>query len=77
MTLTAEKKKVIAGIATGKAINSSIAIEDQIAAIREQMDLVLAGNPKITICDKYKGFSDTVSEKKSERDKKTKSEKSK
>lgn len=77
MTLTAEQKTLIAGIATGKSINSSISYEDQIAALREQMDLVLAANSKVAICEKYKKFSDTVSEKKSKAEEATKSEKTK
>ena len=77
MTLTDAQKTLIAGIATGKSINSSISYEDQIAALREQMDLVLAANSKIAVCEKYKKFSDTVSEKKSKADETIKQEKTK
>lgn len=77
MTLTAAQKTLIASIATGKAINSSISYEDQIAALREQMDLVLAANSKVVVCEKYKKFSDTVSEKKSKAEEAAKSEKTK
>ena len=77
MTLTDAQKTVIADIATGKAIDSAIAIKDQIAALREQMDLVLAANSKVAVCEKYKKFSDTVSEKKSKADETTKTEKPK
>ena len=60
MTLTDSQKKVIADLATGHSINSKLSIEDQIAAMREEIDLILATNTKITISEKYKAFSTLV-----------------
>ena len=77
MALSDERKKKIADIACGENINAAISIPDQIAALREQMGLVLVANPKIEVCNKYKEFSDTVSEMKSKADEKTKSKKDK
>lgn len=65
MVVTDERKKAISDVAIGLSVNSRISVPDQIAALRKQLDLVLAANPKITICDEYKKFSDIVSEKKS------------
>ena len=57
--LTDADKERIKSIATGHVINSTISIEDQIAAIREQlMELSIATNTQIT--PKFKKFNDEV-----------------
>ncbi len=65
--LTDADKKKISDVASGKNINFSISPEDQFAAIRKQIDLILAANPKIPIDADYKKFSEIVG---AEKDKK-------
>jgi len=58
--LSEEKKKEISDIAKGQSINSAMSIEAQIAAIRKQIDVILADNPKTPIDPDYKKLSEIV-----------------
>lgn len=66
--LTVEQKKILSDLAVGKNVSSDMSIDDQIAALRKQMDLVLASNPNVSIDKDYKALSDLVyREKKSKK----------
>lgn len=60
MALTDAQKKTLSDLATGHTINSKVSMEDQIAALRKQIDIILAANPKITVDPDYKAFSTIV-----------------
>ena len=62
--LTEEKKKVLSDVASGKNITSSMTIDEQVAAIRKQMDNVLASNSKIVVDADYKTLSELVAKEK-------------
>ena len=71
--LSDEKKKLLSDLAIGKNVTSSMTTDDQLAAIRKQMDNVLASNPKIVIDADYKALSELVAK---EKEKKPKAKKS-
>jgi len=71
--LSDEKKKLLSDLAIGKNVTSSMTTDDQLAAIRKQMDNVLASNPKITVDADYKALSELVAK---EKEKKPKAKKS-
>jgi hypothetical protein len=74
MVVTEERKKKLNDIAIGLVVNSQISIPDQIAALREQIDLILAANPKITIGDNYKALTTVVATEKAKKKDATKND---
>ena len=71
--LSDEKKKLLSDLAIGKNVTSSMTTADQLAAIRKQMDNVLASNSKIIVDADYKALSELVAK---EKEKKPKAKKS-
>jgi hypothetical protein len=67
MALTETQKATLKDIALGKSITSQLSTDAQIAAVREQIDLILAANPKITICDNYKALTTIVATEKAKK----------
>ncbi len=67
MALTDAQKAPLKDLALGKTITSQLSTDAQIAAIREQLDLVLAANPKITVCDSYKALTTIVATEKAKK----------
>jgi hypothetical protein len=62
--LSDEKKKLLSDLAIGKNVTSSMTTDDQLAAIRKQMDNVLASNSKIVVDTDYKALSELVAKEK-------------
>ena len=62
--LSDEKKKLLSDLAIGKNVTSSMTTDDQLAAIRKQMDNVLASNSKIAVDADYKALSELVAKEK-------------
>lgn len=62
--LSDEKKKLLSDLAIGKNVTSSMTTADQLAAIRKQMDNVLASNSKIVVDADYKALSELVAKEK-------------
>ena len=71
--LSDKKKKLLSDLAIGKNVTSSMTTDDQLAAIRKQMDNVLASNSKIVVDADYKALSELVAK---EKEKKPKAKKS-
>ena len=71
--LSDKKKKLLSDLAIGKNVTSSMTTADQLAAIRKQMDNVLASNSKIVVDADYKALSELVAK---EKEKKPKAKKS-
>ena len=65
--LTDTKKKVLSDLAIGKNVTSTMSVDDQVAALRKQMDLVLAANSKVEIDADYKTLSELVEKEKKEK----------
>jgi hypothetical protein len=62
--LSDKKKKLLSDLAIGKNVTSSMTTDDQLAAIRKQMDNVLASNSKIAVDADYKALSELVAKEK-------------
>ena len=62
--LSDEKKKLLSDLAIGKNVTSEMSDNEQFAAIRKQMDNVLASNTKIVVDADYKALSELVAKEK-------------
>jgi hypothetical protein len=58
--LSDEKKKLLSDLAIGKNVTSSMTMDEQVAAIRKQVDLILVAYPKSEIDLDYKRLSEVV-----------------
>ena len=58
--LSDEKKKLLSDLAIGKNVTSEMSDDAQFAALRKQMDNVLASNSKIVIDADYKALSELI-----------------
>ena len=65
--LSDEKKKLLSDLAIGKNVTSEMSDDEQFAAIRKQMDNVLASNSKIIVDADYKALSELVAKEKEEK----------
>jgi hypothetical protein len=74
LTLTDAQKIRIDNIACGKSIDSRIATEDQIAALREQV-ILLSTATKTKLGEKMTQLETVVAEEKSKKEKKVKTKK--
>lgn len=63
MSLSDEDKTRIKDLATGKAVNSSMAIEDQLAATREQV-AEIAKTTSTPLTEKFQKLQDVVTDSK-------------
>lgn len=68
IALTDIQKASLKDLALGKSITSQLSVDAQIAAIREQLDLVLAANSKVTLCENYKALTTLVEKEKSKKE---------
>jgi RNA-splicing ligase RtcB len=62
--LSDEKKKLLSDLAIGKNVTSEMSDNEQFAALRKQMDNVLASNSKIVVDADYKTLSELVAKEK-------------
>ena len=72
MSLTDAQKKRISDIATGKSVNSKIAVEDQIAALRKQV-IALSTAAKVPLVQELITLEAVVDEEKAKKTGKAKS----
>ena len=70
--LSDEKKKLLSDLAIGKNVTSEMSDNEQFAALRKQMDNVLASNSKIVVDADYKALSELVAKEKEEKKSDTK-----
>ena len=72
MLLTDAQKKRISDIAMGKSVNSKIAVEDQIAALRKQV-ITLSTAAKVPLVTELITLEAVVAEEKAKKTEKAKS----
>jgi hypothetical protein len=72
LSLTDAQKKRISDIATGKSVNSKIAVEDQIAALRKQV-IALSTAAKVPLVQELITLEAVVDEEKAKKTGKAKS----
>jgi len=62
--LSDEKKKLLSDLAIGKNVTSEMSENEQFAALRKQMENVLASNSEIVVDADYKALSELVAKEK-------------